>query len=334
MKKIIVFIIVVIGLFHIAWYVASYKITRRSLPDEDTINVFQKKAFKRFEIDIDPNLFKETYIKANGIKLHLDVLRRGKGSPTLVFIPGTSAYARLYSEFMYHMYKKGYNVVGFDPRGHGRSSGPRGDYTIDEIVDDTLAVVKYAGKKFKSKVAVAGSSQGGIVALYAAARDDSLTAVVCDNFAELNGKDNLVLPGINLPGWSVPAVDRIMMAYQNFVVPVSVYLDLSKEILKDGTNAAAYIKDDPLCVSWVTVRALRSLLKTDMAKPVEKISVPLMLIHSERDNIFPQDYVESIYNRLTSEKMYFFLKNEEHLVLTNNAPEVVGTIVRWLGLYM
>lgn len=55
-----------------------------------------------------------------------------------------------------------------------------------------------------------------------------------------------------------------------------------------------------------------------------------MLIHACKDNIFPQSYVEGIYNRLTCPRKYLLLNNTEHLVMTNNVDQVVQPVTEWL----
>jgi alpha-beta hydrolase superfamily lysophospholipase len=330
MKKNILIAVVIIGLFHIVWYAGSRIYQNRKLPDDKTIREYQDNMMKRMKMHVDRSKLEGTYLDANGYRLHLNIGSVGKNAPTLVFIPGTTAYAQVYAQFGYDMYKHGFNVIAFDPRGHGQSSGPRGDYTMQGLVDDTLAVVKYARNRFGGKVAVSGSSQGGMAAFYAAAADDSLAAAVCHNIADLNGKDNLVLSRIRPPQFLVPAASFLMKLYRSYSFPISLYLDLTKERFIDGTDAATMVKNDPLCVSWITFRALNSLLRTDMAKPVEKIRVPVMLIHADKDSIFPQAYVEGIYNRLTCKKKYLLLKNTEHLVMTNNVDEVVPPVTAWL----
>lgn len=297
-KKIIVGIILAVGVFHIVWYAGSRMYQNRRLPDDKVLREYQDKMIKQL-MTIDRSVMEETYISANGNKLHLIIAATGKQAPNLVFIPGTTAYAQVYAQFGYDMYKQGFNVIGFDPRGHGQSSGPRGNYTMNELVDDTLEVVKYVRNRFGDKVVLAGSSQGGMAAFYAAARDDSIHAVVCHNIADLNGKDNIILSQIKPPQFLVPFCISLMNLYGNYSFPISLYLDLTKEKFLDGTDAATLIKQDPLAVSWITFRALSSLLRTDLATPVEKIKVPVMLIHAGKDNIFPQAYVEGIYNRLT-----------------------------------
>ena len=329
-KKIILFVVLIVVVFHVAWYAASRSFKNEKIPDEAVAQAAFDNLLKNEKISIDRNSYKETYIEANGISLHLDVFFAGKNAPTLVFIPGTSVYAKFYIEFMYKMYLQGFNVVGFDPRGHGLSSGPRGDYTINEIVDDTLAVVKYARERFGGKVAIAGSSQGGMVAFYAAARDDSIAAAVCHNLADLNGKDNLVLSQLRPPLFMVPLAEFMAGLYKSYSIPIFLYLDLSKEKFKSGTDADTLLKNNPVAVKWITFRALGSLMHTDLAKPVEKITVPIMLVHAEKDTIFPQKYVEDIFNRLTCKKKYLLFKNTQHLVMTNNVDEAVPPIAAWL----
>ena len=329
-KKFLLIAVLIVVAFHLSWYAISRMHINTKIPDEATALQSFDDFLKGEKISIDRSALAETYLDANGFKLHLDVFSAGKNAPTVVFIPGTSVYAKFYIEVMYKIYKQGFNVVGFDPRGHGLSSGPRGDYTINEIVDDTLAVVKYARERFGGKVAIVGSSQGGMVAFYAAARDNTIAAAVCHNFADLNGKDNLVLSQLRPPLFMVPFAEFLANLYKSYAIPISLYLDLSKEKSKSGTDAATLLKDNPVAVKWITIRALGSLLHTDLAKPVEQITIPIMLIHAENDTIFPQKYVDNIFNRLTCKKKYLFFKNTEHLVMTNNVDEVVPPIAAWL----
>ncbi len=317
-------------LFHGFWYAASRIITRRNPPSERRIREFHEAEEKLFHLSAVKGILEERFIQANGGRLHLSILPRDKDRPTLVFVPGTSVYAQLYIGFLKAMYDEGFNVVSFDPRGHGRSSGPRGDYTLDGIVDDTLAVCAYARERFGGNVAVAGSSQGGMVAFYAAARDDSLKAAVCHNLADLNGRDNLVLARFATPPSLVPLARKLMKFYADFAFPTALYLDLKREFLPDGRDAAGFLKKDPLAVTWITFRALNSLVLTPLTKPVEKITVPVMVVHSDRDHIFPQEYVESIYLRLNCPKEFFLLKDREHLIMTNNVEEVSPSVAAFL----
>ncbi|MBN1498456.1 MAG: alpha/beta fold hydrolase [Spirochaetes bacterium] len=330
MKKSVLFILAVIVLFHIVWYAGSCAYQRQGIPDQKEAKEYQEKYLKRMNIAIDQSKMEETDINANGYRLRLTVFPAGKHAPTLVFMPGTMCYAQLYIEFLYKMYRQGFNVVGIDMRGHGMSSGLRGNYDINGLVDDLLAGVKYARDRFGGRVAIAGSSQGGMVAFYAAARDDSIDAAVCHNLADLNGKDNLVLVRFWMPRALVPVAGFLTGLYRNYSIPVSLYLDLDREHLKDGSTLSADVKENPLMVSWISIGALGSMMRTELPKPVEKIRVPIMMVYSDGDNIFPQAYVESIYNRLTCEKSSLLLKNTDHMIMTNHLDRVIGPVSAWL----
>jgi len=316
--------------FHLAWFLLSYYKTRKPLPNEAKIAHFRKINPDIVKLDAVKDSLEERFIEANGFRLHLDILAQGKGYPTVVFIPGTSVYAQNYIGFLAALNQAGFNVVGFDPRGHGRSSGKRGDYTISTVVEDALAVVAYARSRFKAKVAIAGSSQGGIAAFYTAAKDDALAAAVCHNIADLNGKENQILSKIRVPQWLTPVAQFLMGIYGGFVIPISFYLDLTEEYMENGISAADYVSKDPLCVTWIAFRALNSLLKTDLPKPVETITVPVMVVHPEQDGIFPKTYIDSLYKRLTCRKKYYLVKDKPHLVMINDVEEISPTIVAWL----
>ncbi|HEY0262850.1 MAG TPA: alpha/beta fold hydrolase, partial [Chitinophagales bacterium] len=130
--------------------------------------------------------FESDTVKSDNEKLHVDVLTADKNAPTIVVMPGTAIYALCHAELMYKLYEAGYNVVGFDPRGHGQSTGERGDYSAEELMTDAENVISYAIKRFTKKVTLFGSSQGGIIALYLAAKDERLDSVICHTFADLS----------------------------------------------------------------------------------------------------------------------------------------------------
>ncbi|RZU31962.1 alpha/beta fold hydrolase [Blastococcus saxobsidens] len=61
-----------------------------------------------------------------------------------------------------------FRVVTYDGRGHGESPSPAGPYTIDDLVDDVLALLDRLGAE---RAHVAGVSLGGMIAMRMAARE-------------------------------------------------------------------------------------------------------------------------------------------------------------------
>jgi 3-oxoadipate enol-lactonase len=74
-----------------------------------------------------------------------------------------------------------FRVVRYDTRGHGRSPVPAGDYTIDDLTDDVVALLDRLGV---DRAHVAGLSIGGMTALRLAAREPQRVAsltVLCSS---------------------------------------------------------------------------------------------------------------------------------------------------------
>jgi 3-oxoadipate enol-lactonase len=72
-----------------------------------------------------------------------------------------------------------YRVVTYDMRGHGTSPAPAGPYTLDDLVDDLVALLDRLGA---GRAHVAGVSLGGMVGLRLAAREPARVhrlAVLC-----------------------------------------------------------------------------------------------------------------------------------------------------------
>jgi 3-oxoadipate enol-lactonase len=61
-----------------------------------------------------------------------------------------------------------YRVVTYDIRGHGDSPAPPGPYTLDDLVDDLVALLDEVGAQ---RAHVAGLSLGGMTAMRLAARE-------------------------------------------------------------------------------------------------------------------------------------------------------------------
>jgi 3-oxoadipate enol-lactonase len=68
-----------------------------------------------------------------------------------------------------------FRVVRYDTRGHGRSPAPDGDYTIDDLTDDVVALLNRLDVE---RTHVAGLSIGGMTALRLAAREPQRVATV------------------------------------------------------------------------------------------------------------------------------------------------------------
>lgn len=273
--------------------------------------------------------FSEDWIESDGNRLHLDVYEAGKDAPTVVFVPGTAIYALCYGEFLYKLGQSGFNVVGLDPRGHGRSEGVRGDYTIPELMTDIEHVITYAIGRFNDSVSLAGSSQGGILSFYMAARDERLKSVVCQNIADLAAPETLKL--VKYPNLT-RLLRPLLMNFGNnsSQVPVTAYIDLERIKVSYFGNAKKFMETDPLVLKSISLRALRSLATTPLDVPIEHIKVPVMVLTGTADTIFPVSYTQWLFDKLTCRKRLQLYLDLDHAMLHENVDIVLPPVVAWL----
>jgi 3-oxoadipate enol-lactonase len=97
-------------------------------------------------------------IKANGIDINYEVqgLRDG---PWLVLSHSLACDLRMWDEQV-DVFAKRFRVLRYDTRGHGQSSAPAGDYTLDQLAADAQALFHALGITHCHWV---GLSMGGMI---------------------------------------------------------------------------------------------------------------------------------------------------------------------------
>jgi 3-oxoadipate enol-lactonase len=86
------------------------------------------------------------------------------GTPVLLLSHALGARADLWAPQM-AAFSSAFRVICYDARGHGRSGTPAGEYTIDRLGRDALAVLDAAGA---DRAHVCGLSLGGLTAMWLA----------------------------------------------------------------------------------------------------------------------------------------------------------------------
>jgi 3-oxoadipate enol-lactonase len=99
------------------------------------------------------------------------------GAPPLLLINSIGATRDVLWARQVPALSQTFRVVTYDPRGHGQSSSPPGDYTLDDLGRDAVAVLDALDIQ---RAHVCGISMGGITVLWlgihAAARVDRIVA--------------------------------------------------------------------------------------------------------------------------------------------------------------
>jgi pimeloyl-ACP methyl ester carboxylesterase len=313
----------------------SHRMMNKPIPSQEEARAYTRSLLSRMGIPEFIDTWREEVLEVGDRKLHLSHFTGELDDPVVVHVPGTSVYSLPYTEYMYKLSRQGFNVVGLDPRGHGRSSGKRGVYTLGGLVDDAMAVIDHAIATYGDKVVISGDSQGGMVAFYCAAAEPRLKAAVCHSVITPDEPDNYRMT--RWPGFykilmaTLPVTQPLMKTpLGQLMHPISVYLDAKAEECRVFPDFQRFLKEDPFVVDAVSLGALASLGVTPMTRKVEEIETPIMVIHGGRDNIFPEDYVRRVYDRLSCEKEFLYLSNAPHLVMFDYVDEIVPPIAEWI----
>jgi 3-oxoadipate enol-lactonase len=102
------------------------------------------------------------YADSNGCRIAYEVTGPAD-APPLLLISSLGATRDLLWSRQVPVLVRQFRVITYDPRGHGQSPTLAGDYTLDQLGQDALAVLDAAGAP---SAHVCGISMGGITALW------------------------------------------------------------------------------------------------------------------------------------------------------------------------
>jgi len=284
------------------------------------------------------NSIQEDYINSQNFRIHLDIYEKeGLSDKTIIFIHGTSVYSRFYAEFCYNLVQNGYRVVAPDLIGHGMSEGKRGHFTMEMFAKTIYDVNTYVMEKFGDKVAVMGSSLGGITTLYSVAYDERFKAGICHNAAILNeGAYKKIIKIEGKLKELIEEVPNLAKTAPTSSLSVYTYLDFHKLAKSEEMNKMVdLLMKDKILSDKYTMTAIYTQMSAPLAKSLESITTPLMIINGDEDYLFSPDYMTEIFDRLACEhKKLEILKGTSHLIFQENIKECLERILPWLKLVL
>lgn len=186
-----------------------------------------------------------------------------------------------------------YDVIAFDLRGHGKSSGLFSWASKEHW--DLQAVLDYAKKSYE-KVAIIGFSLGAAISMRA--------------LAEKNSADTLI--AVSAP-YEFAKIDFQLWRLS----PKNDIFDN----LKEGMRGRG-LRPGPF---W--------LAKKQPLDLADKLICPVLYIHGDKDWVIRHTHSNKLYNRTTAKKKIAIIKNgphAEYLLRENTGRETISLIRSWL----
>src|SRR5438552_1520711 len=94
----------------------------------------------------------------NGIDINYE-LHGKEGAPWLVLSHSLACTVRMWDPQL-AAFQDRYRILAYDMRGHGASSAPKGAYTLEQLADDVLALMKHLKI---ARASFIGLSIGGMI---------------------------------------------------------------------------------------------------------------------------------------------------------------------------
>jgi non-heme chloroperoxidase len=212
----------------------------------------------------------------------------GSGAP-IVFSHGWPLSADDWDTQLMFFLLEGYRVIAHDRRGHGRSTQTDGGHDMDHYADDLAAVVAHLD--LQDAVHVGHSTGGGEVVRYLArhGEDRVAKAVLISSVPPL-----MVQTEANPGGLPKSVFD----GFQNSVATgrSEFYRDLASGPFY-GFNRPGAKSSEPIIENWwrqgmmggakAHYDGIVAFSQTDFTEDLKKITVPVLVMHGDDDQIVP-----------------------------------------------
>jgi non-heme chloroperoxidase len=216
----------------------------------------------------------------------------GKGQP-IVFSHGWPLSADDWDAQMLFFLNHGYRVIAHDRRGHGRSTQVGDDHDMDHYADDLAALTAHLD--LKSAIHVGHSTGGGEVAHYLARHGESRVA----RAALISAVPPLMVKtDANPTGLPKKVFDDFQSALA--ANRSGFYRDVAAGPFY-GYNRPGVKSSEAIIQNWwrqgmmggakAHYDGIVAFSQTDFTNDLKKITVPVLVMHSEDDQIVP--YVAS-----------------------------------------
>jgi uncharacterized protein len=215
--------------------------------------------------------------------------------PAVMVLHGAGSRKENHADYARAAIAHGLAALTFDNRGHGETEGPLGAGVIDDL---GVVAAWLAGRAEVdgARIAVRGSSMGGLLAIHAAARSDDIAAAIaiCPAAEWMLAEDvQRVVDGRPPPAGSALSEMRI---------------------------------DAPGLAEWLD--------SNDVEDAAERMGAkPLLLIHARGDEVVPYTHSEKLYERAAEPKRLLLLEGGHHRSVQHD-PELQGESLRWLARAM
>ncbi len=255
-------------------------------------------------------------VALNGTDLYYEISGRDTG-PVLVFSNSLGTNLHMWDD-QAEALSDTYRIVRYDSRGHGQSAAPDGDYTLDELGNDLVALLDHLGiDRFR----YCGLSKGGMVGQWIGTRiGDRIERLILSNTSSHMGPPDLwndrikaVMTG-GMAAMTEAVIDRwFTKAFQtNNPAEVDVVRNMLLTTPPQGYAGCS--------------AAIRDMNQTET---IRAITVPTLVIAGAEDPATPPDHGRIIAGNIPGARLHV-IEKAAHLSNVEQPDEYTATITKFL----
>jgi non-heme chloroperoxidase len=255
----------------------------------------------------------------------------GSGQP-IVFSHGWPLSGDDWDPQMLFFLSKGYRVIAHDRRGHGRSTQVGDGHDLDHYADDLAAVTEHLD--LKDVIHIGHSTGGGEVVRYLARHGESRAIKA----AIISAVPPLMVKTPANPGG----------------LPKSVFDDFQAQLLANRSKFYFDVASGPFygfnrpgvepvpAIYWNWWRqgmmggakahydGIVAFSQTDFTEDLKKITVPVLVIHSEDDQIVPYADAGPLSAKLLKNGTLKTYKDYPHGMITTQADSINADLLEFI----
>jgi non-heme chloroperoxidase len=255
----------------------------------------------------------------------------GKGQP-IVFSHGWPLSADDWDTQMMFFLKHGYRVIAHDRRGHGRSSQVSEGHDMDHYADDLAALTAHLD--LKNAIHIGHSTGGGEVTHYLGRHGESRVAkaVLMSAVPPI-----MVKTPANPGGIPIEVFDGLRKSLAEN--RAQFYLDFASGPFY-GFNRPGAKPIPGVIQNWwrqsmmgsakAHYDGIKAFSETDFNDDLKKITVPVLVMHGDDDQIVPYADSAPLSSKLLKNGTLKTYKNFPHGMPTTNADTINADIIAFL----
>jgi non-heme chloroperoxidase len=255
----------------------------------------------------------------------------GKGQP-IVFSHGWPLSADDWDTHMLFFKQHGYRVIAHDRRGHGRSSQPGDGHDMDHYADDLAALTEHLD--LKDAIHVGHSTGGGEVVRYLGRHGESRVAKA----AIISAVPPLMVKTEGNPGGLPKEVFDGLQAQLAANRP-KFYYDLPAGPFY-GYNRPGAKVSEPVIWNWwrqgmmgaanAHYDGVVAFSQTDFTEDLKKITVPVLVLHGDDDQIVPYADAGPLSAKLLRNSTLKIYKGYPHGMPTTHAEQIDADLLAFV----